>query len=144
MTIAATGQRVNEILKLRWDCIDRYGGLVTFWHDQTEIGNYDVAIRIPDRLYDLLAERRRKTLDCFVARHGRWPTGSERDRLALSASKVTPGATPWPRPGGTVMSCLTSVLEEQAQTTHDGAHERWRPGSDRKRLPPASRRKALS
>jgi len=27
-----------------------------FWHDQTKAGNYDTAIRIPHRLYDLLAE----------------------------------------------------------------------------------------
>ncbi|MFJ1714334.1 tyrosine-type recombinase/integrase [Streptomyces sp. NPDC088260] len=87
-TIVVTGRRVGEVVKLRWDCIGRYGGLAMFWHDQTKVGNYDVAIRIPDRLYDLLAERQRKTLDRFVARHGRRPTGSERARLALFATKV--------------------------------------------------------
>jgi len=59
-----------------------------FWHDQTKVGNYDAAIRIPERLYDILAERQRKTLDRFTARHGRRPTGAERARLALFASKV--------------------------------------------------------
>ncbi|WP_052270326.1 tyrosine-type recombinase/integrase [Streptomyces sp. MUSC 125] len=87
-TIVVTGRRVNEVVKLRWDCIGRYGGLAMFWHDQTKVGNYDVAIRIPDRLYDLLAERQRKTLDRFVARHGRRPTNSERARLALFATRV--------------------------------------------------------
>ncbi|MEV7189648.1 tyrosine-type recombinase/integrase [Kitasatospora sp. NPDC093102] len=87
-TIVVTGRRVGEVVKLRWDCIGRYGGLAMFWHDQTKVGNYDVAIRIPDRLYDLLAERQRKTLDRFVARHGRRPTGSERARLALFVTNV--------------------------------------------------------
>ena len=43
------------------------------WHDQTKVGNYDEAIRIPERLYDLLAGRQRKTLDRFTARYGRPP-----------------------------------------------------------------------
>ena len=86
--IVLTGRRVNEVLKLRWDCIGRYGGLPMFWHDQTKVGNYDAAIRIPERLYDILAGRQRKTLDRFTARHGRRPTGAERARLALFASKV--------------------------------------------------------
>ncbi|MFE3557296.1 tyrosine-type recombinase/integrase [Streptomyces sp. NPDC059193] len=87
-TIVVTGRRVSEVVKVRWDCIGHYGGLAMFWHDQTKVGNYDVAIRIPDRLYDLLAERQRKTLDRFTARHGRRPTGDERARLALFPSKV--------------------------------------------------------
>jgi len=87
-TIVLTGRRVNEVLKVRWDCIGRYGGLPMFWHDQTKVGNYDAAIRIPERLHDILAERQRKTLDRFTARHGRRPTGAERARLALFPSKV--------------------------------------------------------
>ena len=87
-TIVLTGRRVNEVLRLRWDCIGRYGGLAMLWHDQTKVGNYDAAIRIPDRLYDLLAERQRKTLDRFTARHGRPPASAERARLALFTSKV--------------------------------------------------------
>ena len=54
-----------------------------FWHDQTKVGNYDAAIRIPERLHDVLAERQRKTLDRFTAQHGRRPTGDERAGLAL-------------------------------------------------------------
>ncbi|WP_411146842.1 tyrosine-type recombinase/integrase [Streptomyces sp. x-80] len=87
-TIVVTGRRVNEVLKVRWNCIGRYGGLAMFWHDQTKVGNYDTAIRIPDSLYDTLAERQRKTLDRFVARHGRRPTSAERAQLALFTSKV--------------------------------------------------------
>jgi integrase len=65
------------------DCIGRYGGLAMFWHDQTKVGNYNAAIRIPERLYDLLAERQRKTLDRFTARYGYRPAGDQRARLAL-------------------------------------------------------------
>ena len=31
------------------DCLGRYGGLPMLWHDQTKVGNYDAAIRIPER-----------------------------------------------------------------------------------------------
>lgn len=65
-----TGRRIGEVLKLRWDCLGRYGGLAMFWHDQTKVGNFDAAIRIPERLHDILAERQRKTLDRFTAEHG--------------------------------------------------------------------------
>ncbi|MFB7918667.1 hypothetical protein [Streptomyces sp. NPDC056061] len=63
------------MIKVRWDCIGRYGGLAMFWHDQTKVGNYDAAIRISERLCKILAERQRKTLDRFTARYGyRHPT----------------------------------------------------------------------
>src|ERR1017187_6804006 len=65
------------------DCIGRYGGLAMFWHDQTKVGNYDAAIRIPERLYEILAERQRKTLDRFTARYGYRPAGEQRAGLAL-------------------------------------------------------------
>ncbi|HEX3957458.1 MAG TPA: tyrosine-type recombinase/integrase, partial [Trebonia sp.] len=52
-------------------------------HDQTKVGNYDQAIRIPERLYERLAERQRKTLDRFTARYGYRPDGEQRARLAL-------------------------------------------------------------
>jgi hypothetical protein len=54
-----------------------------FWHDQTKVGNYDTAIRIPERLHDVIAERQRKTLDRYFAQHGRQPGVAERGRLAL-------------------------------------------------------------
>lgn len=85
-TIVSTGRRVGEVVAVRWDCLGRYGGLAMFWHDQTKVGNYDVAIRIPERLYTVLAERQRKTLDRFVARHGRAPTPAQRAGLALFPS----------------------------------------------------------
>ena len=56
-----TGRRIGEVLQVRWDCLGRYGGLPMFWHDQTKVGNYDAAIRIPERLHDVIAERQRKT-----------------------------------------------------------------------------------
>src|ERR1700704_812508 len=47
-TIVTTGRRSSEVLTLRWDCLGRYGGLAMFWHDQTKVGNYNAAIRIPE------------------------------------------------------------------------------------------------
>ncbi|ARP69158.1 integrase [Streptomyces pluripotens] len=82
-TAVTTGRRIGEVIKVRWDCIGRYGGLAMFWHDQTKVGNYDVAIRIPERLYTILTERQRKTLDRFTARYGYRPTGAQRAGLAL-------------------------------------------------------------
>ena len=87
-TIVTTGRRTSEVLNLRWDCIGRYGGLPMFWHDQTKVGNYDAAIRIPERIHDLLAARQSKTMDRYIARYGRRPTGPERGALALFPSKV--------------------------------------------------------
>jgi integrase len=82
-TAIITGRRIGEVIKLRWDCIGRYGGLAMLWHDQTKVGNYDQAIRIPERLYGRLAERQRKTLDRFTARYGYRPDGQQRAGLAL-------------------------------------------------------------
>jgi integrase len=82
-TIVTTGRRTSEVLKLRWDCLGRFGNLPMFWHDQTKVGNYDAAIRIPERLHDVLAERQRKTMEKFTARHGRNPTDTERAAMAL-------------------------------------------------------------
>jgi integrase len=78
-----TGRRIGEVIKLRWDCIGRYGGLAMFWHDQTKVGNYDAAIRIPEHLYERLAGRQRKTLDRFTARFGYTPNAPQRAALAL-------------------------------------------------------------
>jgi integrase len=85
-TLVTTGRRVNEILRLRLDCIGRYGGLPVLWHDQTKVGNLDAAIRIPERIYQVLAGRQAKTVDRFTARHGRRPPGAERAALALFPS----------------------------------------------------------
>lgn len=95
-TIVVTGRRLGEVVGVRWDCLGRYGGLPMFWHDQTKVGNYDAAIRIPEHLHDRLAERQRKTMDQFVAAHGRRPTDAERSRMALfPATRLNPdGSTP--------------------------------------------------
>ena len=50
-TIIVTGRRVSEVLQLRLDCTGRYGGLAMLWHDQTKVGRYDQAIRIPESLF---------------------------------------------------------------------------------------------
>ena len=58
-TIIVTGRRCGEVLQLRLDCLGRYGGLAMLWHDQTKVGNYDEAVRIPDRVYQMLEEGQR-------------------------------------------------------------------------------------
>jgi integrase len=82
-TIIVTGRRCSEVLKLRLDCLGRYGGLPMLWHDQTKVGNYDQALRIPERLHQLLQARQRKTEALFTTRHNRPPTPRERADLAL-------------------------------------------------------------
>ncbi|MDT3444007.1 tyrosine-type recombinase/integrase [Pseudofrankia sp. BMG5.37] len=110
-TVVITGRRIGEVLSVRWDCLGRYGGLAMFWHDQTKVGNYDVAIRIPERLYEVLAARQVTTLDRFTAEHGRRPAGTERARLALFP-------TTHRNPDGTVA------------LTHQWFHSRFRPWVD--------------
>jgi integrase len=82
-TIIVTGRRVSEVLQLRLDCTGRYGGLAMLWHDQTKVGRYDQAIRIPESLSERLAGRRETTLSRFIARRGRAPTPAERAAMAL-------------------------------------------------------------
>ncbi|MGW3974188.1 tyrosine-type recombinase/integrase [Streptomyces ardesiacus] len=82
-----TGRRCSEVLKLRLDCISRLNKVPMFWHDQTKVGNFDAAIRIPERLYQRIEARQAKTIDRFVRRHGRQPTAEERPLLALFPSK---------------------------------------------------------
>jgi integrase len=83
-TIVATGRRVGEVTGLRLECIGRYNGLAMLWHDQTKVGKYDEAIRIPDTVYELLAERQRTTLARFADRHGgRQASSRERADMAL-------------------------------------------------------------
>jgi integrase len=82
-TIIVTGRRCSEVLNLRLDCLGRYGGLPMLWHDQTKVGNYDAAIRIPERVCHLLEARQHKTVALFTTRCNRPPTTDERARLAL-------------------------------------------------------------
>ena len=87
-TIIVTGRRCGEVLKLRLDCLGRYGGLPMLWHDQTKVGNYDEALRIPERVYQLLEARQHKTLALFQARNNRPPTAEERALMALFPSSL--------------------------------------------------------
>jgi integrase len=85
-TIIVTGRRCSEVIKLRLDCLGRYGGLPMLWHDQTKVGNYDAAIRIPEHLHQRLEARQRKTLALFTTRHNRPPSPEERAHLPLFPS----------------------------------------------------------
>ncbi|MBO0806338.1 MAG: tyrosine-type recombinase/integrase, partial [Nocardiopsaceae bacterium] len=85
-TIIATGRRCGEVLNLRLDCLGRYGGLPMLWHDQSKVGNYDEAVRIPDRVWQALKARQRKTLALFQSRNNRPPTADERAAMALFPS----------------------------------------------------------
>lgn len=83
-TIVATGRRAGEVTNLRLECLGRYNTLPMLWHDQTKVGNYDEAIRIPETIYERLGQRQRKTLVRFADRHGgREATQQERAELAL-------------------------------------------------------------
>ena len=82
-TIIVTGRRVSEVLQLRLDCTGRYGGLAMLWHDQTKVGRYDQAIRIPEPLSERLAARRETTVSRFTARHGHAPAAGQRAAMAL-------------------------------------------------------------
>lgn len=85
--IILTGRRASEVIKLRLECVGRYNGLPLLWHDQTKVGNYDEAIRIPERLYDVLTQRQRTTLARFADQHrGRLPSSDQRHGLALFPS----------------------------------------------------------
>lgn len=82
-TIVFTGRRCSEVLSLRLDCLGRYRGLPMLWHDQTKVGHYNEAIRIPETLHQRLEDRRDKTLTRFEDRHGRPPTPAERTEMVL-------------------------------------------------------------
>jgi integrase len=86
--IVVTGRRCSEVLKLRLDCIGRYGELPMLWHDQTKVGNYNEGIRIPEPLFARIEQRRAKTIARFERRHGRLPTPQERAVMALFPSNV--------------------------------------------------------
>jgi integrase len=86
-TIVCTGRRAGEVLTLRWDCLSRYNGLAMLWHDQTKVGRYDQAIRIPDTLHARLTQRQATTLARFADQHaGHDATAAERAAMALFPS----------------------------------------------------------
>ncbi|MEU2026805.1 hypothetical protein ABZ565_32395 [Streptomyces sp. NPDC016469] len=78
-----TGRRCMEVLSLRLDCVSRHDGLPLLWHDQTKVGNYGGAIRIPERLCLRIKERQLTTIARFEDRHGCPPTLAEKKRMAL-------------------------------------------------------------
>ncbi|MFF3062738.1 tyrosine-type recombinase/integrase [Streptomyces sp. NPDC057909] len=78
-----TGRRCTEVLNLRLECVSRHGGLPLLWHDQTKVGNYGEAIRIPEQLYLRIKERQLTTIARFEDRHGRPPTPAETKQMAL-------------------------------------------------------------
>ena len=82
-TIIVTGRRCSEVIELRLDCLGRYGGLPVLWHDQTKVGNYDEAVRVPERIFQMLEARQRKTLALFQERNNRPPASGERTVMAL-------------------------------------------------------------
>ncbi|MEU4955716.1 site-specific integrase [Streptomyces lavendulae] len=81
--LVLTGRRCTEVLEARLDCIGRHGKIPLFWHDQTKVGNLEDGIRIPERLYQRLLQRQKKTTDLFTQHHGRPPTPQERREIAL-------------------------------------------------------------
>ncbi|MGW1365136.1 site-specific integrase [Streptomyces chartreusis] len=87
-TLVLTGRRANEVLQVRYACITRLAGLPLFWHDQTKVGNYDQAIRIPERLFARIEQRQAKTRALFIQRYGRPPTAAECKAIALFPSRV--------------------------------------------------------
>jgi hypothetical protein len=84
-TIIVTGRRCSEVLELRLDCLGRYGGLPTLWHDQTKVGSYDAAIRIPERTFQLLEAASARPLDLFHERNNRPPAPGERAAMGPAA-----------------------------------------------------------
>ena len=86
--IIVTGRRGSEVTELRLDCIGRHHGLAMLWHDQTKVGNYNEAVRIPEALYRRLDARRATSLARFEDRHGRSPTTTERAAMALFPTHI--------------------------------------------------------
>ena len=115
-TIIVTGRRCSEVLQLRLDCLGRYGGLPMLWHDQTKVGNYDEAIRIPERVHQMLEARQRKTLDLFQERNNRPPTpgNAPRWRCSPRTSATATAGTPCPTTGSTRASRTGSTASTSA------------------------------
>lgn len=86
--IIMTGRRVSEVLNLRLDCIGRYGSFPMLWHDQTKVGNYNEAIRIPEMLFSRIERRQAATKARFERKHGRLPEASERTAMALFPTHI--------------------------------------------------------
>ncbi|MEU6964272.1 tyrosine-type recombinase/integrase [Streptomyces chrestomyceticus] len=94
-TLVFTGRRASEVTELRLECTSIHGRVPFLWHDQTKVGNLDEAIRIPQRLYERLEQRKQITIERFEDLYGRTPGPRERTGLALFPS-------PQKNPDGTV------------------------------------------
>lgn len=81
--LIVTGRRASEIRQLRLECLGRYNSLAMLWHDQSKVGRYDQAIRIPETLHQRLESRQDITLERFALRYGRSATETERRAIAL-------------------------------------------------------------
>jgi integrase len=81
--IIVTGRRVSEVLGLKLGCVQRHNGVPILWHDQTKVGNFDEAIRIPEHTYERIRARQRKTLNGYERRFGHAPGTAQVQRLAL-------------------------------------------------------------
>ncbi|AEV81195.1 Transposase B [Actinoplanes sp. SE50] len=123
--IIVTGRRASEVIKLSLDCVGRYSKLPMLWHDQTKVGNYDQAIRIPEYTYQRILERQRQTLARFEGRFGHPATPPERARMALfPAPKHNPGFARSLSYGwyGAAFKAWVSELELGSCVTHQARH----------------------
>jgi len=82
------GRRINEVIRLRFDCVSEHLGRTWMWVDMTKVGKLDYAIQIPRDIYDLVRARQAKTLERFRLKHGVDPTAKQRRRIALFPSRV--------------------------------------------------------
>ena len=110
-TMIVTGRRCSEVLELRLDCLGRYGGLPMLWHDQTKVGNYDAAIRIPERA----PQKRRRRYRAAAA-----PGPRPRPRLAVAPGPGHPAAGRAPR------GIASRRAPRRAPRTHGRAARRCR------------------
>jgi hypothetical protein len=128
-TIIVTGRRVSEVLGLRLDCTGRYGGLAMLWHDQTKVGRYDQAIRIPEPLSGRLAQRREPPCPGSspgTAAHPR-PLSGRRWRCSPAATATRTGPPLSPTSGSTCGSRPGSMSSTSADGFPTRPGTRWPP-----------------
>lgn len=81
--IFATGRRMGEVVKLRWDCIFYVGEVPMLEHDQTKVARLASAIQIPERLAKEIESQQRRVVEIFFSRHRREPSSKEKAQFAL-------------------------------------------------------------
>src|SRR5699024_5039581 len=79
----ATGRRLGEVVKLRWDCIFYVCGVPMLEHDQTKVDRLASAIQIPVRIAKDIEAQQQNVLRIFFSRHRREPSAQERAQFAL-------------------------------------------------------------